>query len=202
LKGGNIVFAHSTSVDFLGFVNFKGPRYEDGDVEHSVTFQTEVLFEQDVLFEEDVEFDSPALFTDDVTMEGPNAPRTIRRMRGDRQLAGSSDKDGDTTFNIIGNVNVEIESENEVYLQTETYFDNDVHIGDDDYNRRIRRLSNKNQDKAKLYVNDLDVIGGVLVEGRLDAGGDALFHGDLVYEDETCMVDCTVNTGNSLCHDL
>jgi hypothetical protein len=58
LKGEDVIFAKTTSEDFLGSVAFKSPSYDFGNHESqfSVKFKTEVAFEEEVLFEDNVKF--------------------------------------------------------------------------------------------------------------------------------------------------
>ena len=212
----DVVYANTTTVLFNSRdVVFDGPRYNefgydsedwdpcDSDDSRddcvrlfSVHFNTDLDMLGQVLFEDDVQIDRDTLMLGDVTIEGPGARRRKRRMVGSRRLGkdSSSSDDDEREFLIIGDVDTHIESDTEVVIETETDFTDDVYVGDDDRQMRMKH-GRTLRDHAELHTEDVEI------RGIADIHEDALFHQDLYMNAHECMIDCS-DDNSGYCDDI
>jgi hypothetical protein len=188
-----VLFTASSTVDFLGKATFEGPQNDPDDndsSEFAVEFRTQPVFKHEVLFEGDTVFEDSVLFLRDLTIEGPGARRSRRRLKKDDDDSSKQDK-GPNVFEIVGEVDVDVDSDEDVVLRSKTWFEDDVHLGEYD-DRRGRLLKNdKKKKKHNLIVSGgLDIESDLVVEGLVDMKEDAVVHGIIVFESDECLVAC------------
>jgi hypothetical protein len=190
-----VLFADNSAVDFLGKATFDGTHYDpdDDDAEFAVEFRTQSVFKEEVLFEGDTEFEHSVLFLQDLTIEGPGARRSRRRLKKDDDDDSKKDEKGATAFEIVGKVYVDVDSDEDVVLSSETWCEDDLHVEEYD-DKRGRMKDDKKKNKKKnhnlIVSGELDIQSDLVVEGLVDMKDDAVVHGIIVYETDECLVAC------------